>query len=845
MDELLSEFLTECCEGMATLDAELVLLERQPADTQRLDAIFRIVHTIKGTCGFLGLARLERVAHAAESVLGQLRDGRLSPTPEVMAAVFAAVDRIRIILDGLASAGAEPPGDDRAVIDGLGRLVTGGEPEPPGAMGEAALAAASPEPATAAPEPAAGGAEPAVEASAVHTLRVRLDHLDTLMTLVGELVLTRNQLLQVTRHAAGGDVASPVQRLNRITTELQETVMRTRLQPIGNAWTRLPRLVRDLAQELGKEIELVLEGGETELDREILEHIRDPLTHMVRNAADHGLERPAVRRRAGKPECGRIRLAAAHEGGHVVIRLSDDGRGLDLGAIAAKALAARLVGEHELAAMTPDQIGRLIFHPGFSTAQEVSSVSGRGVGMDVVRSNIERLGGTIELASEPGQGTTFTIKIPLTLAIVSVLIVGVGGLRLGIRQGDVVELLRAGAATEHPIETVGGTPMLRLRDRLFPILALTGLLGLPGSPPEQTRSAYVVLARIGRGSVGLLVDQVFDTEEVVVKPLPPVLRGARIYAGSTILGDGGVIMILDLDGFQDTVASRPAEADAGTAEPVLAEDATSLLLFRAGGPTPRAVPLALVTRLEVVAPEEAEQSDGRTVIQYRDRLMPLVEIDGGPARFEAGRRPVIVFTDSGRHMGLVVDQILDIAEAGVRLELQAGAAGSLGSAVIMGRTTDLLDVAHYVNSVFGGWFAEPAREAFEDEGAKEAGRVLLVDDSAFFRNLLKPILESRGYRVDVATGPTQALHLRDAGERFDAIVSDIEMPDMNGFDFAAACRAGGRWQSTPMIALTSHNAPDDLVRSRTVGFSHHVGKLDRAGLLHALSEARHTCREAA
>ena len=842
MDELLSEFLTECCESMATLDAELVLLERQPADGQRLDSIFRVIHTIKGTCGFLGLARLERVAHAAENVLGLLREGRLAPTPEVMAAVFAAVDRIRIILDGLAGNGAEPTGDDTDVIASLGALTSADRPaltlvqdepaaadEPPGTVASAAV----------------GAVDMASEPSAAHTLRVRLDHLETLMTLVGELVLARNQLLQAARHAGDGDIASTVQRLNRITTELQETVMRTRLQPIGNAWTRLPRLVRDLAHELGKDIELVLDGGDTELDREILEHIKDPLTHMVRNSADHGLESPAERRRAGKPERGRIRLAAGHEGGYVVIRLADDGRGLDLEAIAAKALASRLASQDELAAMSPEQLGRLIFHPGLSTAERVSSVSGRGVGMDVVRSNIERLGGIIDLSSEPGRGTAFTVRIPLTLAIVSVLIVGAGGQRFGIRQLDVVELVRAGAGTEHPIERVGDAPMLRLRDRLFPLLTLTRLLGLPGEPPDPARAVYVVLARIGSGCVGLIVDHVFDTEEVVVKPLAPVLRTARIYAGNTILGDGGVIMILDLEGFQEMVASRPTEAGDGSTEAALAEERTSLLLFRAGGPAPRAVPLGLVTRLEEVAAQEAEHCDGRSVVQYRGRLMPLVEIDGTPARFEGGSRPVIVFTDSGRHMGLVVDEILDIAEAGVGLELKASSPGSLGGAVIRGRTTDLLDVAYFVHSVFGGWFADREQPPFAATPSGEQSRILLVDDSAFFRNLLKPILESSGYKVVSANGPTQALRLRDSGERFDVIVSDIEMPDMNGFDFAAACRAGGRWRSTPMIALSSHTAADDIARSRSVGFTNHVGKLDRTGLLEALGEARRIDREAA
>src|SRR3954452_23525065 len=449
MDELLSEFLTECCEGMATLDAELVSLERDPEDRDRIASIFRIVHTIKGTCGFLALTRLERVAHAAENVLGRLREGTLNLTPEALGAIFAAVDRVRSILDHLAAHHSEPQGDDDELIARLERA----------ACGTAPAATGAPLPADARPEPTStaeqgSDAEGKAETVSAQALRVRLDLLEQLMNLVGELVLTRNQLLQAVRHETGTTLQAPLQRLDQITAELQDNVMRTRMQPIGSAWSKLSRLARDLGLELGKHIDLRLEGGDTELDRQILELIKDPLTHMVRNSADHGLEGPAERRARGKPERGTIRLEAFQEGGHIIIRVADDGRGLDIERIKTTALAQRLATEAEAAGMSEEQVRRFIFRAGFSTAEQVSSVSGRGVGMDVVRTNIERIGGSIELTSEVGCGTTFTIKIPLTLAIVSVLIVGVGGQRFGVPQLGVVELVRAARGTDHRIEAV-------------------------------------------------------------------------------------------------------------------------------------------------------------------------------------------------------------------------------------------------------------------------------------------------------------------------------------------------------------------------------------------------------
>jgi two-component system chemotaxis sensor kinase CheA len=484
MDDLLADFLTETNEGLADLDVALVKLERTPDDGETLSLIFRLVHTIKGTCGFLGLPRLEHVAHAAENVLGKVRDGVLTVTPDTISLVLMAVDRVKAILSGLAASGAEPTGDDTELVEALNATASGNLLPQLAAPAAAVVdkappvqqlplepppdAAQAPPPPPPAPTPEiAQGLSPGEPIAAAQTIRVTVDVLEDLMTLVSELVLTRNQLLQLARTQENSGFTVPLQRLSHITSDLQEGVMKTRMQPIGNAWNKLPRLVRDVAREMDKKIELVMLGADTELDRQVLELIKDPLTHMVRNSGDHGLENPAQRRAAGKSETGHITLNAFHEGGHIIIEIADDGRGLPVDRIRAKVLANGLATEAELAGMTEAQIQRFIFRPGFSTAAVVTAVSGRGVGMDVVKTNIEKIGGTIELKSVPGAGTTFTIKIPLTLAIVSALIVEAAGERFAIPQISVVELVRAqkeagrghneGGTSEPVIERINAT----------------------------------------------------------------------------------------------------------------------------------------------------------------------------------------------------------------------------------------------------------------------------------------------------------------------------------------------------------------------------------------------------
>jgi two-component system chemotaxis sensor kinase CheA len=839
MDDLLAEFLTETNESLAELDLALVKLERTPDDQATLGLIFRLVHTIKGTCGFLGLPRLERVAHAGENVLGRVRDRELAATPMVISAVLGSLDRIKLILAGLAATGAEPAGDDSAIITRLEAA----------ALGEAAPAGEAPAEPEAAVDPAGEPPHPDAVVN-VQSIRVTVDVLEELMTLVGELVLTRNQLLQISRTEGTTSFSAPLQRLSNITSDLQEGVMKTRMQPIGNAWNKLPRLVRDLALETGKKIALDMHGQDTELDRQVLELMRDPLTHMVRNSADHGLETPEERRAARKPEIGRISLNAFHEGGHIIIEIADDGRGLAVDKIREKALSKGLATEADLAAMSETQIRAFIFRAGFSTAAAVTSISGRGVGMDVVRSNIERIGGTVELASTQGAGTCFTIKIPLTLAIVSALIVRACGERFAIPQISVMELVRVGGAerragendgTSMAIERIGPTPVLRLRDQLLPLVSLGELLQLNegASLPDN---ATIVVTAVGSGMLGIVVDDVYDTEEIVVKPVAPVLRHVTIFSGNTILGDGSVIMILDPNGVARSAgisAARSARNEADrTIKAQSSADGMALLLFRANGEqAPRAVPLGLVARLEDIDRTKIERSAGGLVTQYRGKLMPLIAMseqacghEADPGENQSESQPVLVFTDGERSMGLMVDAIVDVVHDRLNMELGSSRPGTLGTAVIAGQACDVLDTGYWLTLAWRDWFGGAVT------GDRQQQRVLVVEDSDFFRQLLVPTLSAAGFTVTAAASAAEALRLRDGGLEIDAIVSDIEMPDMDGLAFARIVREGGAWASLPMIALTGRGAPADEQRGRDAGFTDYCQKFEREGLLASLRQ---------
>ena len=882
MDDLLREFLTETGESLDTVNVELVHFEQDPNNAKILDNIFRLVHTIKGTCGFLGLPRLEALAHAAETLMGKFRDG-MPVTGEAVTLILSTIDRIKQILEQLEKDQKEPEGSDPDLIGELERMVI----DAPAAVAPApARAAAAPPQATgtltyqvlerplrvgevpldelerafretAGPVPTPPvRAKPAAEKSAAkedddksdskianQTLRVNVETLEHLMTMVSELVLTRNQLLEIARRHENSEFKVPLGRLSSVTAELQEGVMKTRMQPIGNAWQKLPRIVRDLSAELGKQIELDMRGAETELDRQVLELIKDPLTHMVRNSADHGLETPAERRTLGKPEKGTIRLSAYHEGGHIIIEIGDDGRGLNTAKIKEKAIASRIVTEAAAEKMTEVQIHKFIFAPGFSTAAAVTSVSGRGVGMDVVRTNIDQIGGTIEVRSNPGQGSTFVIKIPLTLAIVSALIVEAAGDRFAIPQLAVIELVRAQSNSEHKIERIKDAPVLRLRDKLLPLIHLKNLLKIDDGENSEPENGFIVVTQVGRETFGIVVDGVFHTEEIVVKPMSTRLRHIAMFSGNTILGDGSVIMIIDPNGIAKSVVgttTQSSDADESEQQRGANDELVSLLIFRAGGAQPKAVPLSLVTRLEEIDTQKIEYSNGRPLIQYRGQLMPLIRVNQDVALKTEGTQPLLVFSDEGRSMGLVVDQIIDIVEDRLNIEVPSETAGILGSAVVKSQATEIINVGYYLPQAFEDWLIRTERKM-----KAKARTILFVEDSPFFRNMLTPVLRSAGYAVTTVGGAQDALDVLKSGDQVDMIVTDIEMPGMNGFELAQAVRADQRTANLPIIALSALTSADAIERGRQVGFHDYVAKFDRPGLLAALKEQAAVMREAA
>jgi two-component system chemotaxis sensor kinase CheA len=893
MDDLLREFLTETNESLDTVDNQLVRFEQDPNNAKILDNIFRLVHTIKGTCGFLGLPRLEALAHAGETLMGKFRDG-MPVTAAAVTLILGSIDRIKEILATLEATEAEPEGTDQDLIDPLVEMSMQSFVTAPAIVavkeevvslpqilerelrpGEVSLdelerafretdtetapaqqPASAPAPRHDAAPVVAPSKKPATGKSVVElevpeadkianqSIRVNVDTLEHLMTMVSELVLTRNQLLEISRRNDDTEFKVPLQRLSNVTAELQEGVMKTRMQPIGNAWQKLPRIVRDLAGELHKQIELEMHGADTELDRQVLDLIKDPLTHMVRNSADHGLETPAERAAAGKPEQGTIRLSAYHEGGHIIICIADNGRGLNTERIKAKAVSNGLVSEADLEKMTEAQIHKFIFAPGFSTAAAVTSVSGRGVGMDVVRTNIDQIGGTIDIKSVAGEGSSVTIKIPLTLAIVSALIVEAAGDRFAIPQLAVVELVRARANSEHRIERIKDTAVLRLRNKLLPLMHLKKLLKIDDGSSSDPENGFIVVTQVGSQTFGIVVDGVFHTEEIVVKPMSTKLRHIDMFSGNTILGDGAVIMIIDPNGIAKALGASGAAsheiADENAAQRAsAAEQLTSLLVFRAGSSQPKAVPLGLVTRLEEIAADKIELSNGRYMVQYRDQLMPLVQM-GGVSVQTSGSQPILVFADDGRSMGLVVDEIIDIVEERLHIEVAGSQEGILGSAVIKGQATEVIDVGHFLPMAFADWFSR--KEMRPSAGAQS---VLLVDDSAFFRNMLAPVLKAAGYRVRVAPNAQEGLTALRSGQVFDVVLTDIEMPDMNGFEFAETIRADQHLSTMPIIALSSMVSPAAIERGRLAGFHDYVAKFDRPGLIAALKEQTAETKRAA
>ena len=829
MDELLNDFLVETSEHIEAAGDLLVAFERDPSNNGTITKIFRLIHTIKGTCGFLGLSRLEHLTHVAEALIGRLRDGAPAG-PETVSAILATVDRVKFILGWLEKTAKEPEGEDTDLIDVLQlRISTLATP-----MANPAFLAPTQAPIT--HDTAAAKALEVVApgkgttTNRPETIRVTVVALERIMLLVSELVLTRNQLLELTRYQEDAVVKAPLQRLSLLTSDLQDAVMRARMQPVGRLFTSLPRLIRELSVELKKKLRIVTEGADTDLDRQLIEFIRDPLTHLLRNCADHGIESPETRVLLGKPEEGTIKVTATHEAGYITIDVSDDGRGLDLESIRLKAVARGLVSAVEAQQMPDQEICQFIFAPALSTATVVTSISGRGVGMDVVRDNIESIGGSVSIATTPGKGTRFSLKIPLTLAIAPALIVAACGHQFALPQHSVIEAVGIDAGSAHALELVQGSLMLRVRDEVIPVVDLGQVLEIATDNPSHEDGTLVIVMRVNSRAFGVVVDRVVNVQEIVVKPLGASLTHLQVFSGHTILGDGSVVLILDPTGIashlgfersNDYTVGHPGEAFRP------AETNTRFVLFRAGPGVPKGLPLSLIARIESVALSAIRQSDGIHVMQHQGQLMPLVPLFALEQAALQTINPVLVLGIGGEHMGLLVEEILDVVESNIDIQISGATAGVIGTAQIRNEVVEILDATHYMKVARPHAFSRAFANHF---------RILLVDDKPFFLDMLGPLLIAAGYRVTTAASGEDALAMFEKGAVFDAVVTDTDMPNMSGYALARRLSDDPRYATLPIIALAPHAAPTVLLAAAESGMRGAVGKFDRNGLIETLGK---------
>ena len=722
LQEATKEFLIESHENLDQLDVDLVGLEKSAAPAEALARIFRALHTIKGSCSFLGFSRLETVAHAGETLLGRLRDNKIALSPSVTDALLRMVDAIRKMLGAIETEGNDGDTDHTSLVGVLNRLST--DQTLAGIRARADLspsqaAISIPEyraPVAQANETGSDSESPSPDSSVYDaSVRINVELLDKLMTIAGEIVLARNQILQYSQRQTDASFHNTCRQLNLITTELQEHVMKTRLQPLCNVWNRFPRLAHDTAQACGKHVRLEMQGSETELDKTLIEAIRDPLTHLVRNAIDHGIESPERRRAAGKPAEGCVRLRAYHEGGQVNVEISDDGGGIDPQRVKERAVEQRLITGEQAGRMSTETLVGLIFLPGFSTAQQVTTLSGRGVGMDVVKTNIEKIGGVVDVTSTIGQGTTVRIRIPLTLAIIKVLVVTSAGDRFAIPQVSIVELLRVeGEKARRGIQRVHGVWVYRYRDRLLPLVGLNEVLKVgrsyePAGLAEDDGINIVVLQAADE-QFGLVVDHINDTQEIVVKPLWRHLKSVACFAGATIMGEGKVALILDVFGLARRAGAigekqswAAADAPAPAAPP---SERLRVLLVEGRDSSRMAIPLNKVSRLEKFPAERVERIADRRVVQYGGQILPLLDVgallqtkEGASQR--DGPVQVVVCARQERPVGLIVERILDVVEQESDVRGAASRQGVECTAVIQNHVTEMLDVEGLMRMAVG------------------------------------------------------------------------------------------------------------------------------------------------
>ncbi|MDZ4781613.1 MAG: hybrid sensor histidine kinase/response regulator [Planctomycetia bacterium] len=874
-ESIIQDFVTESNEHLAHVESQLLEIEAGGANSniETVNALFRAVHSIKGAAGFLGFDTVAKLAHSLENVMDLVRNRALTPTAETVDVLLRSCDQLKSLINDLANSNGADVSALVSALDGVANMNSNHVPEPfdPNTFAKptptppietveivAPPLAPTPTPiiehvetpvsATAnnsAPAPAASSeATPAADAN----IRVSVGLLDRLMNLAGELVLSRNQLLQAVNSLGRPEVETISSRLDQVTSELQEAVMQTRMQPLANVFSRFPRLVRDLSAKLGKQCDLNISGKDVEVDKSIIEAIGDPLVHLVRNSLDHGVELPDVRSRKGKKPIGAIALEASHQAGRVLIVVRDDGAGIDPIRLRSKAVSKGILTAELAAALSDEDAVNLIFHPGFSTAETITDVSGRGVGMDVVKSNITKLGGTVEVVSELGRGTTILVKLPLTLAIIPSLIVHSGNAPFAISQASIVELVRVSAnEADKRISTINGSEVLKLRGRLLPLVRLGKILAnaeqrqarMDLDESRTPRNLDIIVVDAGAVRYGLIVDGLQDSEEIVVKPLGRHLKGSICLAGATILGDGRVAFILDANGIAAYAELQRSDSQAEQDEDASgsgAEETQAALMLTNGPEEYFAIPMAVIKRLERVQKEQVHEVGGQRLLEYEKETLTLLALDD---LIRAEPRPdqawlyVVVFEAGGREIGLIVPKLVEIRQLSTNVDFRTlREPGVIGSLVVDRRTVRLLDV-HELASKGCPQLTVPA----EEEGLEDVRelRIMLVEDSNFFRTQVSHFLETLGHDV-VAFEDGQAAWeaLQDPKRQVDLVVTDIEMPRMNGFELCRRIKTDARFDGLPVIALTSLAGEDDVAHGREVGIDDYQVKMDRDKLLTAV-----------
>jgi two-component system chemotaxis sensor kinase CheA len=874
--EIINEFVVESAEHLADIENELLTIESNGADidVDLVNKVFRGVHSIKGAAGFIGLSNINRLAHSLESVLNLMRERLLVPESSIVDTMLRSADTLcqmindvassdsveidhhvlslTAIADGTAASGPAPAATSAPeisidpTVDSSPETVQVAVP----AQSEPVAPPAVPQPLPAATKPQAAAVKPAAEraarpakSGADASIRVSVDTIDLLMNLAGELVLSRNQLMQTMANVTG-PVDGVVARINQVTSDLQDAIMQTRMQPVGAVFNRFTRVVRDLSSQLGKSCVLEIEGKDVELDKTIIEAIGDPLTHLVRNSIDHGIETEATRVAAGKPAVGNVHLRALHQSGKVRIEIGDDGAGIDPNRLKKKAIERGLLTAESAAAMPDREALRLIFHPGFSTAEKVSDVSGRGVGMDVVRTNIEKLGGIVEVDAEIGRGTTISITLPLTLAIIPSLIVQCDNDRFAIPQVNIVELVSVRKDEQgNRLGRVKDAEVLRLRGELLPLVSLSDTLGSRGAlDEERTDSAVnIVVVDTGQLRYGLVVHQLFESEEIVVKPLGQHLKSCPCLCGATILGDGRIALILDVGGIANhqqlrQVAAPEFSGKSGAGSASSSRDDNQMLLVFRNHPLEKfALPMGVVARIERIRADQIDAVGGKHLLQYRGNSLPLLSLEdytSARPREESDFLFVVVFDVLGQEIGLVTPILEDIRE----VEMNVDSAtlrenGFIGSLVIDEQPTRLVEIFELAQHAEPAWFD---RRDKPDETTSRPIRILLAEDSGFFRRQVSKYLRDSGCEIFEAEDGQEAWEMLLGDLAVDGVVTDIEMPRMNGLQLARRIKDHPTLNALPIIALTSLCGEEDRRQGKEAGIDDYQVKMDRERLLQAV-----------